>query len=114
MTVAREVEFDSDELRTNGAVWSAPTEPNGVVYVGSFDQNIYALNAENGAPLWRYPTAGRMAWSSPAVANGVLFGGSQYDEIWAFDVKNDSDAAESTERPNLKALRRPGTFTITQ
>ncbi len=29
---------------------------NGVVYVGSVDYNVYALNASTGALLWRYST----------------------------------------------------------
>ena len=29
---------------------------NGVVYVGSDDDNVYALNASTGAQLWSYPT----------------------------------------------------------
>jgi outer membrane protein assembly factor BamB len=43
---------------------------NGVVYVGSYDGNVYALNARTGALLWKYTTGGTVE-SSPAVANGV-------------------------------------------
>ena len=45
---------------------------NGVVYVGSADCNVYALNASTGALLWSYTTGGRV-FSSPAVANGVVY-----------------------------------------
>ena len=51
---------------------------NGVVYVGSDDGNVYALNASTGAKLWSYATGGqcfprpqwRMAWfmSAPMTA----------------------------------------------
>ena len=44
---------------------------NGVVYIGSDDGNVYALNASTGAKLWSY-TTGTMR-SSPAVANGVVY-----------------------------------------
>ena len=50
---------------------------NGVVYVGSGDRNVYALNASTGAKLWSYSTA-ELVDSSPAVANGVVYVGS-YD-----------------------------------
>jgi outer membrane protein assembly factor BamB len=33
---------------------------NGVVYVGSFDDNVYALNAGTGAELWSFTTGGYM------------------------------------------------------
>jgi len=36
---------------TGGYVVSSPTVANGVVYVGSCDNNIYALNATTGAKL---------------------------------------------------------------
>lgn len=49
--------------------------PNGVVHVGSLDNNVYALNARTGAKLWSY-YAGDWVDSSPAVANGVVYVGS--------------------------------------
>ena len=48
---------------------------NGVVYVGSDDHNVYALNASTGAKLWSF-TTGDYVDSSPAVANGVVYVGS--------------------------------------
>ena len=43
---------------TGGEVLSSPAVVNGVVYVGSFDHDVYALNATNGAQLWNYTTEG--------------------------------------------------------
>jgi glucose dehydrogenase len=37
---------------TGGKVYSSPAVANGVVYVGSIDGNVYALNASTGALLW--------------------------------------------------------------
>ena len=47
--------------------------PDGAVYVGCDDGDLYALNANTGALLWNYklPVAG--IYSSPAVANGVVY-----------------------------------------
>jgi outer membrane protein assembly factor BamB len=44
---------------------------NGVVYAGSFDGSLYALNAATGTKLWSFAT-GLPVDSSPAVANGVV------------------------------------------
>ena len=41
---------------------SSPAVANGVVYVGSYDNNVYALNASTGALLWQY-TTGQEVWS---------------------------------------------------
>jgi outer membrane protein assembly factor BamB len=46
-----------------------------VVYVGSEDHSVYALNASTGALVWSDATRG-MVDSSPAVANGVVYVGS--------------------------------------
>ena len=51
---------------------SSPAVANGVVYVGSDDNNTYALDATTGAKLWNYTTGGWVP-SSPAVANGIVY-----------------------------------------
>ncbi len=59
---------------TGGALQSSPSVVDGVVYVGSNDNNLYALNANTGALLWSYPRSGDgINPSSPAVANGVVY-----------------------------------------
>src|ERR1017187_6945304 len=50
---------------------SSPAVVNGVVYVGSYDNNVYALNAGTGAMLWQFTTGGSVD-SSPAVSNGLV------------------------------------------
>jgi len=47
---------------------------NGVVYFGSYDGSVYALNATTGTKLWSF-TIGHYVYSSPAVANGVVYVG---------------------------------------
>jgi outer membrane protein assembly factor BamB len=68
---------------TGAAVVSSPAVVNGVVYVGSIDGNVYALNATSGATLWTGTTGGGVD-SSPAVANGVVYIGSNDDKVYAF------------------------------
>jgi eukaryotic-like serine/threonine-protein kinase len=55
-----------------------PAVANGVVYVGSEDNNVYALKASTGAKLWSYAT-GEIMDSSPAVANGVVYVGGDFN-----------------------------------
>ena len=68
------------------AIVSSPAVVNGVVYVGSFDRNVYALNATTGAILWTYTTGGEV-WSSPAVVNGVVYIGSTDNNVYALDAR---------------------------
>jgi outer membrane protein assembly factor BamB len=58
-----------------------------VVYVGSYDANVYALNASTGAKLWSYTTGSYVAYSSPAVSNGVVYVGSGDGKVYAFGLK---------------------------
>ena len=72
-------------FKTGGAVESSPAVVGGVVYVGSDDNNIYALNANDGTQKWAFPTGGPVV-SSPAVVNGVVYIGSNDGNVYAIDA----------------------------
>src|SRR5262249_16822710 len=59
---------------------------NGIVYVGSTDNHLYAFDAKTGAPVWQAAT-GSFIMSSPAVANGVVYVGSNDGRVYAFDAE---------------------------
>lgn len=64
---------------------STPAVHNGVVFIGSDDYKLYALDAtNNGAVKWT-ATAGGAVWASPAVADGMVFVGSLDHTFYAFD-----------------------------
>jgi glucose dehydrogenase len=71
---------------TGSDVDSSPAIANGVVYVGSWDDKVYALGAGTGALLWSY-TTGNVVTSSPAVANGVVYVGSDDDNVYALNAR---------------------------
>lgn len=56
-----------------------------MVYVGSNDNGVYALNASTGARFWSYTTGGSV-YSSPAVGNGVVYVGSFDDKVYALNA----------------------------
>jgi outer membrane protein assembly factor BamB len=56
---------------------------NGVVYIGSGDDNLYALSATTGDELWSFASG---FTSSAAVANGVVYVGSGNDNIYALNA----------------------------
>ena len=54
-----------------------------VVYFGSWDNNLYALNTESGAQEWTFET-GSLIFSSPAVAdNGTILAGGADGFVYA-------------------------------
>ena len=67
--------------------YTSPAIINGLVYVGSHDHNVYALNAATGAKLWSY-TTGDSVESSPSVTNGIVYIGSNDHNIYALDAQS--------------------------
>jgi outer membrane protein assembly factor BamB len=65
---------------------SSPTVVEDIVYVGSGDGNIYALDASSGALRWKFRT-GNVVHASPAVANGLVYIGSWDSYFYAIDAK---------------------------
>jgi outer membrane protein assembly factor BamB len=51
---------------------SSPEVVNGNVYVGSLDGNLYCLNANTGAVLWKYQTGGQIL-ATPAIDNTGVY-----------------------------------------
>jgi outer membrane protein assembly factor BamB len=70
---------------TGGYVESSPAVADGRVYVGSDDNNVYALQCETGTILWTYTTGDRVL-SSPAVAEGRVYVGSEDKKIYCLNA----------------------------
>ena len=64
---------------------SSPAVSNGVVYFGSSDSNLYALDAATGAVKWKFKT-GDVVHCSPAVWGGTIFVGSWDTFLYALDA----------------------------
>ena len=65
------------EFRTGGSVSSSPAiDSDGTVYVGSWDDKLYAINGKTGDKLWEFETRYRVR-SSPAIgSDGTVYVGS--------------------------------------
>ena len=71
---------------TGGAIAQpSPVVANGVVYIGSQDHKMYAIDALSGQVLWTYVT-GDIIGDSAAVADGVLYFGSFDKNLYAFHL----------------------------
>ncbi|NDC41238.1 MAG: hypothetical protein EBZ77_06780 [Chitinophagia bacterium] len=69
-------------------IFSSPvvSPDNSLVYIGSNDNNLYALNINNGTVKWQYNTVGFIS-SSPLYYNGRVYVGSASKYFWAFDAQ---------------------------
>jgi outer membrane protein assembly factor BamB len=70
---------------TGGAISSSPSVENGVLYVGSQDKNIYALNANTGSLIWKFATRAPVE-SSVAVYNGKVYTGGDDGYVYCLDA----------------------------
>jgi len=70
---------------TGDWVYSSPAVADGRVYVGSFDNKTYCLDALTGAHIWNY-TTGVAVVSSPAVADGKVYVGSYDRKVYCLDA----------------------------
>lgn len=67
----------------NAEIISSPVIVRGILYIGSWDQQLYAFNATSGAKLWAQET-GSSIGSSPAVAGNMAYIASQDKRVYAF------------------------------
>jgi outer membrane protein assembly factor BamB/tRNA A-37 threonylcarbamoyl transferase component Bud32 len=66
---------------------STPVVYKGMVYVGAYDNNLYALNASNGAFKWKFPTEGGIV-GTPGIApdETLIVFGSEDNSLYAVDL----------------------------
>jgi serine/threonine protein kinase len=70
-----------DEIR------GSPVYDNGVIYVGAYDNNLYAINANDGQFMWKFPTEGGIV-TRPVVHDGVVYFGSEDGMLYAVTSKS--------------------------
>jgi outer membrane protein assembly factor BamB len=72
-------------VQTGGPVRSSPVVAAGLVYVGSSDGNLYAIDQRSGDIRWR-ADAGAAVTSSPAVVSGLVIVGARDGKWLAVDA----------------------------
>ena len=72
-----------DEIR------STPLLHNRMLYVGTYDQNLYALDPVTGALRWKFATEGGIC-STPAGAGDLVIFGSEDNNVYALNVAEHS------------------------
>lgn len=72
-----------DEVR------SSPVVSGGMIFVGCYDTNLYALDAGRGEFRWKYATEGGIN-SSPAVWQDYVMVGSEDGALYGFDMRRGS------------------------
>src|SRR6185312_10211068 len=75
-------------FKTDGPIIGSPAIADGVVYIGSIDGNLYAVEQETGKQKWKFKTvASRQVTSSPTIANGLVYFGGFDGILYAVDAE---------------------------
>jgi eukaryotic-like serine/threonine-protein kinase len=71
-------------FRTGGALFAGPAVAGEVVYVGSSDGHVYAVDRRTGRERWRFRTHGAVD-ATPAVADGLVVFPSRDGRFYALE-----------------------------
>lgn len=91
--------FTKWKFKTQGMIFSTPLVSGEMLYVGSNDSSLYAINKHSGELIWKYKTGGPIT-SSPAVHDSMVYflsmDGNMYAnhvttgaELWRFATKGE-------------------------
>jgi outer membrane protein assembly factor BamB len=71
---------------TGDRVISSPVFKDNVIYFGSDDGNVYAVDAATGHQIWKHATNGPVP-ATPAIANGTVYIGSYDGKFYALNAQ---------------------------
>ncbi len=74
-------------FRTDGPIRGTPTVYQGVLYVGSGDGSLYAIDARMGTQRWRRRTNGAIT-STPAAGGGAVYFSSRDGNLYCVGAKD--------------------------
>jgi outer membrane protein assembly factor BamB len=95
------------KFQSGDRIVSSPVYAAGVIYFGSDDGNVYAVDATDGRQLWQRKTGGPVA-STPAIAGQLVYVVSYDGKLYAFDTRTGKPqwkfATEGERRFEAKGL----------
>ena len=75
-------------FKTNGIIYSSPVIHNNVVYIGSLDNNFYAIDADSGKAIWHFHAANKI-FSTAAISEDIVCFESG-NELYGLSLQGDS------------------------
>jgi eukaryotic-like serine/threonine-protein kinase len=73
------------KFKTGGKIFSSPAVVNDIAFIGSEDNNLYAIDIRSGKQKWKFKTGGEVN-SSAAVYNNTVYFGSFDGYYYAVDI----------------------------
>ena len=82
---------DSDKLvwtfEAEDEIRGSPVAQDGIVYFGSYDNNLYAVNASDGSFIWKYAADGGIV-TRPCVHDGNVYFGSEDKRLHVISARS--------------------------
>ncbi len=75
------------KIGPGGSIAQIPLIHDGIIYFGSCNHNVYAVDAMTGALLWKFRTEDMVFASSPRYLKGRIYFGSYDHFFYALDAK---------------------------
>lgn len=72
------------DFQTEGQIWSPPTHDRGLLFFGSDDGHLYALDTRRRALQWKFATGGKLR-SKPAVDGDLVVAASDDGYLYGID-----------------------------
>jgi outer membrane protein assembly factor BamB len=72
--------------QTSGSVYGSPAYKDGIIFIGSQDKFLYALNSKDGSIAWKLNLLGPVV-STPLIRNESLYIGSGNGDFHSINVK---------------------------
>ena len=76
------------KFETDGFVESSPAIVDGIIYFGSLDGHLYAVDTQTGRAHWSFDIGEPVTYSSPAVADGAVYFGSLDGILYVLDSRS--------------------------
>ena len=85
------------EFPTSNKIWATPVFKDSIVYFGSLDHNLYAVNAKDGSLFWDKPfkTKGAIV-SKPLIVDKTVYIGSFDGVFYGVDIETGLEKARFT------------------
>lgn len=79
----------------SGRVFAKPLRAEDKVVLGTSDNQVVALDSDNGNRLWNFRT-GNQVWSQPAYKDGLVYISSVDKKVYAVDLESGEEVWEAT------------------
>jgi len=85
------------KFKTGGPLYASPVIANGILYIGSTDGKLYALDAKQWGIKWVFDAGDAIRYSATVLGDRVYFS-ARNNKIYAWDAKQARNCGNSSQK----------------